>query len=63
MNRTGLVEQVRRSGAGAGQVERLKGDERRWSAVQVGIYKGRVGDICCVSMGLGGAEKGKSDMT
>lgn len=45
MNQTGLVEQVRRSGAGAGRIESLKGDERRWSAVQVGIYKGRVGDF------------------
>ena len=63
MNQTGLVERVRRSGAGAGQTKSVKGDEPRCSAVQVGIYKGRVGDICCVSMGLGDAEKGKSDMT
>lgn len=45
MNQTGLVEQVRRSGAGVGQIKSVKGDERRWSAVQVGIYKGRVGDF------------------
>lgn len=63
MDPRGEGQQVRRSGAGAGQIKNVEGDEPRWRAVQVGIYKGGVGDVWCVSMGWGDAEKEKGDMT